>query len=182
MGWRAGGPCRAPRYPIGAGAAALLGDAPYGGRARRDGVGARRRTAAWSPWARSIRPQRLRPAHDPHRLGHRHAHDGSGRPERARFAIIAEDKEIEIAPGIFFPAWTYNGRVPGPTIRVTEGDRVRVGSGTPARTRIASTSTASTRPAWTGCRGRGGAAGRRLCLRVRRLPLRLPPLPLPPCR
>ena len=42
------------------------------------------------------------------------------------FGIIAEDKEIEIAPGIFFPAWTYNGRVPGPTIRVTEGDRVRI--------------------------------------------------------
>src|SRR3546814_5034229 len=25
-----------------------------------------------------------------------------------------------------FPAGTYNGRVPGPTLRVTEGDRVRV--------------------------------------------------------
>lgn len=42
------------------------------------------------------------------------------------FEIVAEDKEIEIAPGILFPAWTYNGRVPGPTIRVTEGERVRV--------------------------------------------------------
>ncbi|WP_280546466.1 MULTISPECIES: multicopper oxidase domain-containing protein [unclassified Halomonas] len=42
------------------------------------------------------------------------------------FLIIAVDKEIEIAPGIFFPAWTYNGRVPGPTLRVTEGDRVRI--------------------------------------------------------
>jgi FtsP/CotA-like multicopper oxidase with cupredoxin domain len=27
---------------------------------------------------------------------------------------------------LFFPAWTYNGRVPGPTIRVTEGDRIRI--------------------------------------------------------
>ena len=27
---------------------------------------------------------------------------------------------------MFFPAWTYNGQVPGPTIRATEGDRVRV--------------------------------------------------------
>ena len=36
------------------------------------------------------------------------------------------NKEIEVAPGVFFPAWTYNGRVPGPTIRVTEGDRVRI--------------------------------------------------------
>ncbi len=42
------------------------------------------------------------------------------------FEIISEDKEIEIAPGLMFPAWTYNGRVPGPTLRVTEGDRVRV--------------------------------------------------------
>jgi FtsP/CotA-like multicopper oxidase with cupredoxin domain len=42
------------------------------------------------------------------------------------FTLTAIDKEIEIAPGIYFPAWTYNGRVPGPTVRVTEGDRVRV--------------------------------------------------------
>ena len=38
----------------------------------------------------------------------------------------AEDKEIEIAPGVFFPAWTYNGQVPGPTIRATEGDLIRI--------------------------------------------------------
>lgn len=42
------------------------------------------------------------------------------------FDIVAEDKEIEIAPGLMFPAWTYNGRVPGPTLRVGEGDRVRI--------------------------------------------------------
>ncbi|MBI2559133.1 multicopper oxidase domain-containing protein [Candidatus Woesearchaeota archaeon] len=40
--------------------------------------------------------------------------------------IYAEDKEIEIAPGVFFPAWTYNGQVPAPTIRATEGDRIRI--------------------------------------------------------
>jgi manganese oxidase len=51
--------------------------------------------------------------------------DADGRMVR-HYTIIAEDKEIEIAPGIFFPAWTYNGRVPGPTIRVTEGEHVRV--------------------------------------------------------
>src|SRR5918992_812852 len=48
-----------------------------------------------------------------------------GRAVRS-FDIVAQDKEIEIAPGLMFPAWTYNGRVPGPTIRVTEGDLVRV--------------------------------------------------------
>jgi manganese oxidase len=42
------------------------------------------------------------------------------------YDIFAVDREIEIAPGIFFPAWTYNGQVPGPTIRATEGDRIRV--------------------------------------------------------
>ncbi len=42
------------------------------------------------------------------------------------YNIFAADHEIEIAPGIFFPAWTYNARVPGPTIRCTEGDRIRI--------------------------------------------------------
>ncbi len=42
------------------------------------------------------------------------------------YRISAGDIEIEIAPGIFFPAWTYNGRVPGPTLRCTEGDRIRI--------------------------------------------------------
>ena len=42
------------------------------------------------------------------------------------YTIVAVDKEIEIAPGVFFPAWVYNGRVPGPTLRAVEGDRLRV--------------------------------------------------------
>jgi len=42
------------------------------------------------------------------------------------YELFAVDREIEIAPGLFFPAWTYNGQVPGPTLRATEGDRVRV--------------------------------------------------------
>ncbi len=42
------------------------------------------------------------------------------------YEIFSVDREIEIAPGIFFPAWTYNGQVPGPTMRATEGDRIRV--------------------------------------------------------
>lgn len=42
------------------------------------------------------------------------------------YEFIAEDREIEVAPGVFYPAWTYNGQVPGPTIRCTEGDRIRV--------------------------------------------------------
>ena len=42
------------------------------------------------------------------------------------YTLTAVDKEIEIAPGVFFPAWTYNGTVPGPVIRATEGDTLRV--------------------------------------------------------
>jgi FtsP/CotA-like multicopper oxidase with cupredoxin domain len=42
------------------------------------------------------------------------------------YNIAAVDKEIEIAPGVFFPAWTYNGRVPGPSLRCVEGDRIRL--------------------------------------------------------
>lgn len=38
----------------------------------------------------------------------------------------ATEFELEVAPGVFFPAWGYNGQVPGPTIRCTEGDRLRV--------------------------------------------------------
>ena len=49
--------------------------------------------------------------------------DGSTLREYELFAI---DRDIEIAPGVFFPAWTYNGQVPGPTIRATAGDRLRI--------------------------------------------------------
>ena len=40
--------------------------------------------------------------------------------------LVAEDKEIEVAPGVKYPAWVYNGRVPGPTLRAREGERLRI--------------------------------------------------------
>jgi manganese oxidase len=43
-----------------------------------------------------------------------------------RYTLTAIDRELEIAPGVFFPAWTYNGTVPGPVIRATEDDTLRV--------------------------------------------------------
>jgi FtsP/CotA-like multicopper oxidase with cupredoxin domain len=49
----------------------------------------------------------------------------SGRTMR-EWEIVAADKEIEVAPGVRFAAWTYNGRVPGPTLRAREGERLRV--------------------------------------------------------
>lgn len=42
------------------------------------------------------------------------------------FRIVAIDREIEIAPGVRFNAWTYNGRVPGPALRCIEGELIRV--------------------------------------------------------
>ncbi len=40
--------------------------------------------------------------------------------------ITAVHTEIEVAPGVRFPAWTYNGTVPGPTLRCREGDVIRI--------------------------------------------------------
>jgi FtsP/CotA-like multicopper oxidase with cupredoxin domain len=42
------------------------------------------------------------------------------------FELVAVEQEIEVAPGIRFAAWTYNGRIPGPTLRAREGERVRI--------------------------------------------------------
>ena len=48
-----------------------------------------------------------------------------GRTQHEYF-FVAQNKNIELLPNLVYPAWTYNGRVPGPTIRVREGDHVRV--------------------------------------------------------
>ena len=43
------------------------------------------------------------------------------------FTLIASDNKVmEISPGMFYNVWTFNGTVPGPTIRATEGDLVRI--------------------------------------------------------
>ena len=42
------------------------------------------------------------------------------------FAITAERIRFEVTPGNFAEAISFNGRVPGPIIRATEGERVRV--------------------------------------------------------
>ena len=42
------------------------------------------------------------------------------------FELTAEAIQWEVEPGIIRQAFAYNRQVPGPTIRVTEGDRVRV--------------------------------------------------------
>ena len=42
------------------------------------------------------------------------------------YRIVASDRTLEVMPGVFYPAWTYNGQVPGPTFRATAGDLIRV--------------------------------------------------------
>ena len=43
-----------------------------------------------------------------------------------QFDITAQVTQWEIEPGKTVSAWTYNGMVPGPTIRVQPGDKVRI--------------------------------------------------------
>ena len=48
-------------------------------------------------------------------------------PGRLRdYTLTAVDKRIEVAQGVFFEGWTYNGTIPGPVIRATEDDLLRV--------------------------------------------------------
>jgi manganese oxidase len=43
------------------------------------------------------------------------------------FTLIASDQQTkEVSPGVFYNVWTFNGTIPGPTIRATEGDLVRI--------------------------------------------------------
>jgi len=42
------------------------------------------------------------------------------------YTISAEVRNLEVLPGVFYEAWTYNGQVPGPTLRATEGDVMRI--------------------------------------------------------
>lgn len=47
-------------------------------------------------------------------------------PQLREFTLVAEEFDWEIMPGVVVRAWGYNRQVPGPELRVREGDRVRV--------------------------------------------------------
>src|SRR5215210_7130193 len=51
--------------------------------------------------------------------------DANGRRVR-EWTITAADHQFEVAPGITFAGWAYNGRIPGPTLRCTEGEQLRI--------------------------------------------------------
>jgi len=42
------------------------------------------------------------------------------------FTLTVKDKRIEIGLGLSYDAWTYDGAVPGPVLRVSEGDEVTI--------------------------------------------------------
>lgn len=42
------------------------------------------------------------------------------------FRLIAENSTLQLNSAVTFNSWNCNGRVPGPTLRATEGDRIRV--------------------------------------------------------
>jgi FtsP/CotA-like multicopper oxidase with cupredoxin domain len=42
------------------------------------------------------------------------------------FDLVCQVVQWEVIPGTMVEAWTYNGVTPGPEIRVTEGDKVRI--------------------------------------------------------
>jgi FtsP/CotA-like multicopper oxidase with cupredoxin domain len=62
---------------------------------------------------------------DPHAIL-RDFDEGVVRGGVREWELVADEKEIEVAPGVKYAAWAYNGRVPGPTLRAREGDRLRI--------------------------------------------------------
>ncbi len=91
---------RAPRQPR------ARGDRPCGDDRRRGARGRRAERSRRAPLPAAALP------YQPGRL--------------REYTLTATDVELEVAPGVFFPAWVYNGTAPGPVIRATEGDRLRV--------------------------------------------------------
>jgi FtsP/CotA-like multicopper oxidase with cupredoxin domain len=48
-------------------------------------------------------------------------------PGRVReFTLTVQDRVLELAQGVRYAAWTFNGAIPGPLLRVTQGDDVRI--------------------------------------------------------
>src|SRR5712692_9439033 len=69
------------------------------------------------PFGGNARPAAAQPASVPLAKG-----DG----QLQQFQLTVGRTQWELAPGKIVDAFTYNGQVPGPELRVTEGDTVRV--------------------------------------------------------
>ena len=66
-----------------------------------------------APVGSSAEPAPIDPAAPPRAAGRLH-----------HVRVVIRHAKIEIAAGVPYDAWTFDGRVPGPVIRVTEGDTV----------------------------------------------------------
>jgi FtsP/CotA-like multicopper oxidase with cupredoxin domain len=42
------------------------------------------------------------------------------------YELTMENRDVEIARGVTVPVWTFNGQVPGPTLRANAGDHLRI--------------------------------------------------------
>ena len=58
-----------------------------------------------------------------------HEQEYTGAPRVVEVRMEIEEKEIEVAPGVFTWSFTFNGSVPGPMIVVHEGDYVELTPG-----------------------------------------------------
>ena len=56
----------------------------------------------------------------------KHDQVATSAPKVVQIEMVVKEKEIEIEPGVFMWAFTYNGSVPGPMIVVHEGDYVEL--------------------------------------------------------
>jgi plastocyanin len=52
--------------------------------------------------------------------------NSSTAPTKKEYTLIAQDAELEIAPGKVVKTWTFNGTMPAPPLRFTEGDNVTI--------------------------------------------------------
>ena len=62
-----------------------------------------------------------------HRTGHAcRSHEHSKLPHTVEVTITAAPARLSLVPGTTSDAFAYNGRVPGPTLEIREGDKVIV--------------------------------------------------------
>ena len=57
---------------------------------------------------------------------HEHSLEPPAAPRLVKYTMTIQEKEIEVEPGVFMWAFTFNGHVPGPMMVVHEGDYVEL--------------------------------------------------------
>ena len=123
----------------GLGGAALLGGSLLGAAARDDAAAAARggypersdHTAVGdevldSVYGGAYSPPRGMTASDLAAMTFPPEPDGRSPGTTREVEVWAEERLIEVGHEVFVEAWTYNGTVPAPTIRATEGDLLRI--------------------------------------------------------